>query len=65
MIADSLKYHDAILQSQSGDIYRIASIIVNDKFSDDAIVNPMGYENENKDNDAENESSDKINLGIF
>ena len=64
-MANSLQYQDTVLQSQNGDIYRIASIIVSDKFSDDAIINPMGSENENKDNDEQNENSDKINLGFL
>lgn len=42
MMADTLQYQPTILSRHSGDLYRIASIVVDDSFTDDAIVNPLG-----------------------
>ena len=40
-MASSLQYQKTILSRPSGDLYRIASIVVDDSFTDDAIVNPL------------------------
>ena len=58
-MADTLKYQETILSRHSGDLYRIASIIVDNTFSDDAIVNPVNnaYDINNK--------KDILNMGIF
>ena len=58
-MADTLKYQETILSRHSGDLYRIASIIVDNTFSDDAIVNPV-----NNSYDVNNKK-DIVNMGIF
>ena len=48
-MADSLQYQKTILSRHSGDLYRIATIVVDDSFTDDAIVNPLGSANPSED----------------
>lgn len=57
-MAQSLRYQANIHSRHSGDLYRIASIVVDDTFTDDVAVNPLGSA---KDEDLK----DKLNMGIF
>ena len=58
-MASTLQYSDKILSRHSGDLYRIASIIVDDTFNDQAIVNPLRKLAHSDDLD------DDLNMGIF
>ena len=56
---DTLLYEDNILCTDTGDLYRIASIVVDDRFTDDVTINPV------HDPNNDNEVVDKLNAGIF
>lgn len=58
-MADTLKYSEKILSRHSGDLYRIASIIVDDSFNAEAIVNPLSK------TEYESGEGDALNMGIF
>jgi hypothetical protein len=57
-MAQSLRYQAKIHSRHSGDLYRIASIVVDDTFTDDVAVNPLGSANLT-------DLKDKLNMGIF
>ena len=58
-MADTLKYSEKILSRHSGDLYRIASIIVDNSFNAEAIVNPLSK------SEYLGEEGDALNMGIF
>lgn len=56
---DTLLYENNVLCSDTGDLYRIASIVVDDRFTNDVTVNPVQDPNNDK------KDVDKLNVGIF
>lgn len=60
-MAETLQYSEKIITRHSGDLYRIASIIVDKSFKDEAIVNPLNH----KDFYYTDGEGEKINMGIF
>lgn len=55
-MTQSLQYQQKIHSRHSGDLYRIASIIVDERFTDDVVVNPLG---------SQGGQAEKLNMGIF
>ena len=58
---DTLRYADNVLITDKGSLFRIASIVVDDRFTDEVTVNPTRSYNST----SEEAAQDKLNAGLF